>query len=295
MLSRFRRPLRRAAQGGVPSRPLRRRPFRTLALLLATVPLAGCQVTDDQAQQIGREQSAQIDRQLPLVTDAASVAFLDSLGQAIARRADDRGSSWRFQLVNSDEVNAFALPGGFIYVNRGLIARASTLSELAGVLGHEIGHVTLRHSADQLEKSQRTGLGVTVLCTLTSLCDNELGRAAVSVGGNALLARFSRTDELEADSVSVEYTRRAGVDPEGIPRMFGRLMKERGREPAAVAAWFGTHPLEERRIQQAQRIIAEIAPNELEGLVVDDETYQRFRARLAALPPAPAPQRLPGT
>ena len=272
-----------------------RSPSRSPLVFLLAAALGGCQVTDDQAQQLGREQAAELDRQLPLVTDGPAVAYLDSIGQSLARRADEHGRAWRFQLVNSDEVNAFALPGGYVYVNRGLVARAETLSELTGVLGHEIGHVTLRHSAEQLAKSQRTGIGVTVLCTLTNVCDNELGRAAVSVGGSALMARFSRTDELEADSVSVLYAMRAGLDPEGIPRMFSRLMRERGSRPAAVAAWFGTHPLEEQRIRQAQRVIENIAPQDLEGLVVDDETYQRFRARLAALPAAPPPpQRAPG-
>ena len=278
----------------MPSHRHPRNPLARLRGALLLLTLGACQVTDDQAQQIGREQSAELDRQLPLVTDPTAVAYLDSIGQALARRADDRGRPWRFQLVNSDEVNAFALPGGFVYVNRGLVTHAATLSELAGVLGHEIGHVTLRHSAEQLEKSQRTGVGVTLLCTLTNVCDNELGRAAVSVGGSALMARFSRTDELEADSVAVEYTLRSGIDPEGIPRMFTRLMKERGGRGSPVEAWFGTHPLETRRIEQAQRLIDGIAPRELEGLVVDDETYQRFRARLAALPAAPPPRPLPG-
>ena len=266
------------------------------ALLVAAIgaPLAGCQVTDDQAQQLGREQAAELDRQLPLVQDAPSRDFLDSIGQVVARGAEDRGRPWRFQLVNSDEVNAFALPGGFVYVNRGLVARAATLSELTGVLGHEIGHVVLRHSAEQLEKSQRTGVGVTLLCTLTNVCDNELGRAAVSVGGSALMARFSRTDELEADSVAVEYALRAGLDPDGIPRMFARLMQERGGRGSPVEAWFGTHPLETRRIEQAQRVIDAIEPRELEGLVVDDESYQRFRRRLASLPAAPRPAPRPG-
>jgi predicted Zn-dependent protease len=191
--------------------------------------------------------------------------------------------------VNSDEVNAFALPGGFVFVNRGLVARAETLSELAGVLGHEIGHVTMRHSAEQMEKAQRTNVGVTLLCTLTSVCDNSLGRAVVQVGGGALMARFSRTDELEADSVAVGYVAAAGLDPDGIPRMFTRLMKERGDRPRSVEAWFGTHPLEEDRVNQAKRLIRSIESTLPPDLVTDDVRYQAFRARLASLPAAPPP------
>ena len=231
---------------------------------------------------MGKENATKVEQQLPLVRDPVAARYLDSLGQAIASRADDRGLTWQFRLVDSDEVNAFALPGGFVYVNRGLVARAATKSELAGVLAHEIGHVTLRHSVKQLEHAQRTGVGVTLLCTLTNVCDNSFGRAAVRVGGSALMAKFSRADELEADSVAVGYVADAGLDPDGIPRMFRRLMEERGSDPDALEAWFGTHPLEEDRVAQSERLIATQEGSFPPGLVTDDEVYQAFRARVAA-------------
>jgi predicted Zn-dependent protease len=153
------------------------------------------------------------------------------------------------------------------------------------VLGHEIGHVTMRHSAKQMEKAQRTGVGVTLLCTLTNVCDNSLGRAAVQAGGSALMAKFSRADELEADSVAVGYVADAGVDPDGIPTMFRHLMEERDRRPDVVDAWFGTHPLEEDRVQQAERLIESVEGDLPPNLVKDDDRYQAFRARLS--PPRP--------
>ena len=256
--------------------------MRAVAIALPIALFGGCGISTDDEVAIGRENAAKVERQLPMVADAEAARYLDSLGQAIAGRADSRGLRWQFRLVDSDEVNAFALPGGFVYVNRGLVERAATLSELAGVLGHEIGHVTMRHSAKQLEKAQRTGVGVTLLCTLTNVCDNTLGRAAVEAGGSALMAKFSRRDELEADSVAVGYVADAGLDPDGIPTMFRRLMEERDRQPDVVDAWFGTHPLEEDRVAQSERLIAAVEDDLPLNLVTDDERYQQFRARLAA-------------
>ena len=267
-------------------RPLARRPAAVLAtgILLAT---AACGLSQDEEVEIGRENAAKVEELVPLVRDPASAAWLDSLGQAMAKVADTRGLKWSFKLVDSDEVNAFALPGGFVYVNRGLVARAETMSELAGVLGHEIGHVTMRHSAKQLEKAQKTGIGVTILCALTSVCDNSVGRIAVQAGGSAIMAKFSRSDELQADSVAVGYVAALGLDPDGIPMMFRRLMEERGSRPFAVDAFFGTHPLEEDRVRQAQRLIRSMEAELPKGLVLDDPSYQAFRARLAELPPPP--------
>lgn len=264
--------------------PRRRAALLALALAAATT---GCGISQDDEVDIGREHSVKVEQQVPILGDPLAAAYLDSVGQAMARRADTRELKWQFKLVDSDEVNAFALPGGFVYVNRGLIARAETMSEFAGVLGHEIGHVTMRHSAKQLEKAQRTGVGVTVLCTLTSVCDNSLGRIAVQAGGNALMAKFSRADELEADSVAVGYVAAVGLDPDGIPMMFRRLMDERGNRPLAVEAWFGTHPLEEDRVQQSRRLIRSMSADLPRDLKLDDEGYQAFRAHLASLPPSP--------
>ena len=107
--------------------------------------------------------------------------------------------SWRFFVVNSPEVNAFALPGGFVYVNRGLIERTSNMDELAGVLGHEIGHVVRRHSIKQMEKEQGANVGITLACVLTNICNSQAAGALINVGGTAVFARFSRQDEAEAD------------------------------------------------------------------------------------------------
>ncbi len=130
-------------------------------------------------------------------------------------------------MVDSKEVNAFAVPGGYVYVNRGLIERATNMDELAGVLGHEIGHVVLRHSVKQMQQAQGANVGLTLACVLTRVCQNQAAGAAIQIGGSALFAKFSRDDEAQADRVGVKYVTRAGIDPHGMPQMFQTLLDER--------------------------------------------------------------------
>jgi predicted Zn-dependent protease len=183
------------------------------------------------------------------------------------------------------------VPGGYIYVNRGLIERTQRMDQLAGVLGHEIGHVTRRHSVQQMEKAQGANVGVTLACVLTNVCNNQAAAAAINIGGNAVFAKFSRDDENEADAEGVKNVVRAGIDPQGIPDMFRILLDERQRSPSSVSSWFATHPLEEDRIRETQAIIAKIDPAILRGLTKDSQSFQAFKQRVRALPAAPAATR----
>ena len=202
---------------------------------------------------------------------------------------------WRFFVVDSREVNAFALPGGFIYVNRGLIERASRLDELAGAIGHEIGHVVKRHSVQQMEKKTGANVAVGLACTLTNICNSGLGQAAIQVGGAALFAKYSRHDEAEADSEAVVNVVRAGIDPEGIPALFNALIEERKRAPQRIEVFFASHPMEESRVRATEEEIASIPAGTLRGLMRDQDSYHAFQERLRSLPApreAPREQRL---
>jgi predicted Zn-dependent protease len=210
------------------------------------------------------------------------------LGDSIAKLSDERNLEWRFYIVDSREVNAFAVPGGFIYVNRGLIERAQNMSMLAGVLGHEIGHVIERHSVQQMEKMQQANIGVTLACILTRVCENQAAGTLINVAGTAVFAKFSRDDESEADRDGITFVTRAGIDPRGIPAMFRVLLAERNRNSSAVDSWFSTHPLEEDRIAETEAIIKQIDEAILETLTADTQNYQEFRRRVTALPPPPA-------
>jgi beta-barrel assembly-enhancing protease len=260
-----------------------------MLLLLATL---GCSVSEDQEVELGRRNAEQVDAQLPILRDAIASNYVQALGASIAGTTPRADLQWQFRIIDSREINAFALPGGFIYVNRGLIERAERLDELAGALAHEVGHVVLRHSVHQIEKQTKTGVAVELGCRLTNICNSDVARAAIQVGGAALFARYSRHDEAEADSEAVQLVIDAGIDPTGIPALFRRLLEERRTSPARFEVFFASHPLEEDRIVATEREIAAIAPSALQGLRQDDPSYQAFKAHLARLPRAP--EREPG-
>lgn len=261
--------------------------FATAALALVA---GGCAISTQQEVQMGQSYSAQVDAQLPIVQDPELNRYINVLGDSIALLADERQLDWTFKIVDSPEVNAFAIPGGFIYVNRGLIERTTRMSQLAGVLGHEVGHVVKRHSVEQMQKAQQAELGVGLACILTRVCEGQAAGALINLGAGAVFAKFSRSAEEEADEEGIRNVVRAGIHPDGIPQMFEILLEERNRSPAGVEAWFSTHPLEEDRIRDTRAKIAKIDPAILATLTHDSQNYNNFKARLRSLPPSPAPR-----
>ncbi len=269
-------------------------PARRLWGVTGCLALAGtlsCAISQQQEVQLGAQTATEIAGQLPLLRDAEVVRYITSLGNSLANATDTRGLAWHFTVVDSREVNAFAVPGGWIYVNRGLIERAENMSQLAGVLAHEIGHVTRRHSVQQMQQAQGANGGLSLLCTLTKVCDSGTGQAAINVGGSALFAKFSRTDEQEADAEAVATTVRTGIDPSGVPAMFRILLAEQQRNPNALEAFFLTHPLAGDRVTATESLIAAYPASALRNLKRDTAAFQSFRRRLLALPPSPAPKR----
>ncbi len=264
---------------------------RLVAGVALAVTMTACGVSTQQEVEMGQQYSAQINQQLPIVGDPELNRYINVLGDSIARLTDRNDiTDWHFYIVDSKEVNAFAVPGGFIYVNRGLIERAQKMDQLAGVLGHEIGHVVKRHSIKQMQQAQGANVGVTLACVLTRVCDSQIGQAAIQVGGTAVFAKFSRGDETEADQEGVKNVIRAGISPQGIPEMFQILINERTTNPSGVDSWFATHPLEEDRIAEVEQIIAQYKPAILRSLSTDSQNFQNFKRRLRSLPPSPTPR-----
>jgi predicted Zn-dependent protease len=261
-----------------------------LAVGIAVTP-AACAVSTPQEVEMGRSYAAEIARQLPLIDDPAIARYLTRLGDSIARLVDERGLRWEFHLVNSKDINAFAVPGGFIYVNRGLVERAEKMSQLAGVLGHEIGHVTMRHSVEQMQKARGTNIAVTIGCAILRACSSGAEQVLINAGAGLAFARFSRDAEREADREGVKYVVRAGIDPNGIPEMFEMLLNERKSRPAGVETWFLSHPLEEERVARAREMIRGYDPAVLRSLNSDAAGYAQFRSRVTALPLPPAARR----
>jgi predicted Zn-dependent protease len=269
--------------------------IRCSILAALVLLLYACSISENEEVRLGRENAAAINAQLPIVTDPAISGYIQDLGESIAKKTSRSDLDWHFYVVNTHQVNAFALPGGYVYVNRGLIESTDRLDELTGTLGHEIGHVIQRHSVKQMQKAEKANAGLAVVCTLTSICNSGLTQAAVQVGGTALFARYGRYDELQADSEAVVNVARAGYDPRGIPDLFQVLLDERRYQPTVVEGWFASHPLEEARIEKAKQQIAQLQLDPSQRLIVDAPGFQAFKARVAALPaPVRPPRRAAG-
>lgn len=264
------------------------------ALLACTLAVGAgaCTVSQDQEVATGEQQAAQVNAQLPIVRDSLVNEYITALGNRMAQHTSRSDLPWHFYVVDAAEANAFALPGGFVYVNRGLIDLTQNEAQLAGAMGHEIGHVIERHSVKQSETQQGANLGVAAVCALTNICNSSLARAAIQVGGTAAFARNSRHDEAQADSEAVVNTLRAGIDPRGVPSLFNRLLEARQERPTTVEGWFADHPMEESRIRHSEHLIQAIDPSQLRGLEEDSPAYHAMKTELDALPaPRPAQSR----
>jgi predicted Zn-dependent protease len=266
---------------------------KNLILISTTAVLSACasvgSVSTQDEVQMGAQEAQQVSAQLPMVNDAQIQNYVNTLGNRIARLTS-RGSelNWQFEVVNSSDVNAFALPGGYIYVNRGVLERASTMDELAGVLGHEIQHVVKRHTVRQMAQAQNANTGVGLLCAITSVCNSGIAQAGIEVAGTAVFAKFSRGDEQQADEGGFDNVLRAGIDPRGMLSFFKKLLAEEQRSPGgATAGWFADHPGTTDRIADIQRKISQVPASQLNGLQVDEPAFQTIKRRVGNLGPAP--------
>jgi len=267
--------------------------MRNIPMTIGAVALlAGCGVSTQQEVEMGQQEAQQVNAQLPMVQDAVINNYVNALGNRIAHTTSRADLNWQFQVVNSDIVNAFALPGGFVYVNRGVLERASNMSEVAGVIGHEIEHVVRRHSVQQMEQAQGANVGVGILCALTGVCQSGVAQAAINIGGTAVFAKFSRTDEVQADEGGFNNVMRAGISPRGMYTFFQKLLAEEQQSGGGgnAAAWFADHPGTQDRLADIQRMLSQVPASQLNSLQSNDTEFATMKARLARLGPAPRAQ-----
>lgn len=209
-------------------------------------------VSEQQEIQMGREADPQVAAAYGLVDDAELQAYVSDIGQRMARISERPDLPWSFKVVDEPGVNAFALPGGFIYVTRGILAHFDSEAELAGVLGHEIGHVTARHSASQMSRQQLQQVAV-VGGMIASETFREYGGIAVA-GLQLMNLSYSRDDELQSDRLGLRYMSRVGYDPDALVGVFEMLASVSGSsEGGRVPEWQLTHPYPENREDQIRQ------------------------------------------
>jgi predicted Zn-dependent protease len=255
----------------------------------ALVLTVACQVSEGDERALGEEQATYLDSTLALISDTTITGYVTTLGLSLASTTSRADLDWRFAVVNASAVNAFAIPGGFVYVTRGLIEQSDRLEELAGVMAHEVAHVDRRHSVAQLERAGRRDVALLLLCTLTGACDTLGGAIALDVGADAVTAQYSQRDESEADEEGVRIAVRAGIDPGGLPIFLEKVLAQRTDQPTPLDAFFATHPTDEKRIAALRRQIAELDLSRTGTLVRDKPEFHAIQERLRALPEPPPP------
>ena len=236
--------------------------------------------------QLGLKHSREAEQRLPMLKDERVENYLNALGKHLAESAPGEKYPYQFKCVNVGEINAFALPGGYIYVNRGLLQVADNEAQLAGVLGHEISHVALRHGTSQVTKSLAPSLGVAVLGNV--LGNNALGQLMTAVGAfsmNSLLLKYSRTDESEADILGTQIAHDAGYDPHALAQFFTTLGEEE-KKMGAPPEFFSNHPSPEHRIERVNEEIEKLG-GPLPDARKDSAEFRELRRYLFSLPPAP--------
>jgi predicted Zn-dependent protease len=231
-------------------------------------------VSLDEEWQLGNQMAAQVEQQVKLVHDPVAEGYVAQVGERLHRATNMADRPFTFHIVDDPSVNAFAIPGGHIYVHRGLIAQADKVDMLAGVMAHEISHVTQRHVIKQMSQAQSIEtIGSLVLGQNPGALQTLL--AQIVAGG--AMARFSRADEKEADDVGLELMTHAGYDPHGMLDMFQKLLSLDQGGSNAVSRFFQDHPGTQDRINDITNRIQKMGnPSGM----VDDPAYQDARRRV---------------
>ncbi len=231
--------------------------------------------TDAEEVQFGRTYVEQHEKTVELYTDSVVTNYINALGQLLVRYSARSDMHYTFKVVDKSGVNAYAVPGGFIYVHLDLIRMAKTEAELAFVLGHEIGHIVGRHSMKRLTQAY----GVEIIKQL--ILDKDSGKTKkiiTEILAAGLLFRYSRDNERESDFYGIRNIYDAGISPEGAIQFFQTLRDLEKREPSALEQLISTHPVHSERIMNAQSHINSLTPKS--GLRSDSSDFQKVKRRL---------------
>ena len=234
----------------------------------------------DKEVNLGRQLAAEVDREAKFVDDPVITEYINRVGQNVVLHSDAK-IPFTIKVIDSDEVNAFALPGGFFYVNKGLILAADNEAEVAGVMAHEIAHVAARHAMENQAKGMLAQIGLTA----GSIFLGGLGGLAILNGAQfaTLLGfmKFSRDAEAEADQLGVQYLWAAGYDPSAMSTMFEKLSAKNKKKPGTFSKLFETHPQSLDRMESSRSLVARFP--EKEEYVLSTSEFQRVKGRLLRL------------
>jgi Zn-dependent protease with chaperone function len=260
--------------------------YATLVLLIAA-PAAEAQflggLSESDEIELGRLASEEIENDLELLTDDIVTSYVADLGAALANHSGRNQLTYHFKVVNTGDINAFALPGGFIYVNRGLIEAADTESELVGVLGHEIGHVVARHGAEQAQRASIANVGLRVLDSVFGGGSaGRLGSMAAEMAAAGTFMKFSRDAEREADRLGAENVAASGYRPEGMLTFFEKLDALRVGESNVVESFFASHPSPAERLENIEDLVASLSEDR--DFSSDRTRFLAVKERLASIP-----------
>lgn len=279
--------------------------------VLGAVLLAGCgsvvvnpvtgaaerSVMDESAEIAeGQKQHQQVLQEYGVVQSAAVQAYVNALGQRLAAQSHRKNLEWHFTVLDSPEINAFALPGGYVYVTRGLMAYMDSEADLAGVIGHEIGHVTARHGAQRATREQNAGLGVLAASVLGAVLESQGISGAGQMAGQVsqtvaagFIASYGREQELQADGLGAEYLARSHYDPHHMVEVITVLKNQehfaadqaraQGRSAPTAPDWLASHPSNDQRLQA----ITQLATQYQSQGPYNDEGRTRYLKAVAGL------------
>jgi len=234
--------------------------------------------SDAEEIKLGRQFSAKIEEELKICDDPDISSYINQLGQRLVRHSDRPNITYYFKVVNDNAINAFAVPGGYVYVNLGLIRFANTEAELAGVMAHEVGHVVGRHGMKQLTKQY----GFVALAQLLLGEDkSRLETLATEVVTSGFLLKYSREAEREADFLAVKQMHSSGIDPNGITAFFEKLLGAEKRQPTKVERLLSTHPRTKERVSRVSLQIQQLPITSYSP--VNSSRFQAIKSRLTDL------------
>jgi predicted Zn-dependent protease len=232
-------------------------------------------ISTSQEVSLGRQFAAEVDSTNPLSDDSVVIAYVAEVGQKVARISDRADLTYHFSVIDTPVVNAFACPGGFVYVYTGLLKTMDNEAQLAGVLAHEISHVVARHGVKRLQQV----LGLQILLSIALGESSQLTQQAVSTGIAVLIQGYSRDNEFESDEYGTLYMQKAGYNPEGMAQLLGKLMEMSQHEPGFFEEIMATHPPTKDRIQRVKGQIQGFDPS-ARNLPFNQEQYQKIKDRL---------------